>query len=515
MYSTGEAYKRAVRADERKVVPYISLGVGFDPTAADDLSTVEYDGLPLSNPAQVIDANYVMTPGLATFEDDGIPTAAGSGMIAPPIQPVAYPPEAGIWSHDISDADGLIDWTVDIRLTQAHTSAFSIYTDTVHILEGKLTYYNGGAVVRETTIETTMDKFQDTEITTYDRIVFQSIKIDKPYHHIRIVEIEFGASLTLSNTVLGDTLTLLSEYDPLGISAPVYELDFSLLNVEGEYDQDNPDSLLPQVEKWLPLTFALTIITDEGQTSIPMGRFYITDRSGTDTLLKVTAQDARAILQSTFTPITLNTEQSLGLMFETMLTDLGIPYVIDDSVYQIMPDNNITLDDQERDLLTQALYIQQYYGVYLIPGRDNNLHVTTDDTGDTFPAIDAEGVISYPTPTTAKTYNYIAVSYKEGQTTKTFTIDLRENETDARSALQLSNPLVMDATNAERLARDLQTRIYGQLYDMEVFGDASMDPRDTVPIEGRWTQRNPDSFRITSIEWKYDGAFLMTLKGVK
>lgn len=515
MYATSDAYKDAQSADDRKVVPYITRGVGFDPTAADDIVSVEFDGLPLSNPTQIVDANYVMTPGLATFEGDGIPSASSAGMIAPPIEAVSYPPEAGVWSRDISDADGLIEWTLDIRLSKAHTSAFSIYTDTAHVLEGRLTYYNGEDVARDVVIDATSEVFGDPVITTFDRVVFTSIRIDQPYHHIRIVEIEFGASLTLSTSVLGDTLTLLTEYDPLGISCPISELDFYLLNVEGEYDQDNPASLLPQVEKGLPVTFALTVMTAEGQESIPMGRYYITERKGSDTLLQITAQDARSILQTIYEPITLTTTESLGLMFENLLTDLDIPYVIEDSVYQVMPDADITMDDQDRDLLTQSLFIQQYYGVYLIPGRDGYLHVTTDNAGDDFPVVTAENVITYPTPTTAKTYNYIQVSYKEGTTTKYHVIDMRADSSEAKSALSLNNPLVRDSTNAERLAMNLRASIYSQLYDIETFGDASVDPRDVVPVEGRWTQGNPDSFKITSIEWRYDSGFLMTLKGVK
>ena len=515
MYATPALYSRALRADEKKVVPFVSLGVGVDHTAADDITSIKGDFLPLSNISQITDANYVMTPGLATFEADGIPTAPSQQMVVPPIQATAYPPEAGVWSRGISDASGNISWTLDVKLSKAHTSAFSIYTDTIHILEGKLTYYLNNEIVRDVTIQATSETFQDTEITTYDRVVFTSVKIDQPFHHIRIVEIEFGASLTLSSTVLGESLSYISEYDPLGISCPISELDFSLLNVEGEYDPDNPNTLLSKVGKWFPLTLSFTVYEETGQVTVPMGRLYITERKGTDTLLKIIAQDARAILQSTYTPIALKTTESIGLMYETLLTELGIPYVIEDGAYQVMPDADVTMDDQDRDLLTQSLYIQQYYGVRLIPGRDGFLHVSTDAVGETVPTITADLVISYPTPSEAKSYNFISVSYKDGTTSKTYMVDLSTDSTVAKSAVSINNPLVRDEANAQRLAQALQASLYSQEYSAEAIGDASIDAGDTIPIEGRWTQGSPDSYRSTSIEWKWDGSFLMTVKGVR
>ena len=202
-------------------------------------------------------------------------------------------------------------------------------------------------------------------------------------------------------------------------------------------------------------------------------------------------------------------------MYETLLTELGIPYVIEEGAYLVMPDAGITMDDQDRDLLTQSLFIQQYYGVRLIPGRDGFLHVSVDAVGETVPAITADLVITYPTPSEAKSYNFISVSYKDGTTSKTYTVDLRTDSTVAKSAVSINNPLVRDEANARRLAQALQASLYSQEYSAEAIGDASIDVGDTIPIEGRWTQGNPDSYRSTSIEWRWDGSFLMTVKGVR
>lgn len=507
-----ETYTDVMSASERRVTVQLSIGTGIDSTASDDVVSITGGFLEMSNIEQTTDSNYVLTPGLATFEAEGIKTAVSAGNIVPPLQAVDYPPEAGVWSDEISDGDGVMDWEVEIELSKAHTSAFSIYTDTMHILQARIRYYNGETLARDVTITPTGDILQDTETTTYDRILITVQKIDLPYHHVRIVEFEFGASITMSNSVIGESVTLIHEIDPLCTSIPISELDFSLTNVNGEYDSDNPDTLIGQLQKWCPLDLSFTIITDDGRTTVPMGTYYITEHVGTDTDLEVTAQDARAIIQSIVRPLSLSTSQSLGDLFEDLLNELGIPYQIADEAYETFPTADVTMDQQEYDLLAQCLYIQQFYGVTLTPGRDGYLHVDVDPQPETAPTLTASLLISFPSPTQAQTYNGISVRYGQNGT---YTLDLRTNPTEARSILNINNPLVQTETDAQRIAQEMKNRLYTQMYEAEAIADASMDPGDMVPIEGRWTQGDPETYAISSIELKFDGGFTMSVKGAR
>ena len=505
-----QLYSNVQTAMERRITVQISIGTGIDSTASDDVVSITGGFLEMSNTDQALDSNYVLTPGLATFEGSGIKTAYSAGLIAPPIQAVDYPPEAGLWSDDISDADGEMEWTVEIQLSQAHTSAFSIYTDTIHILQARIQYYNGETLARDTTISPTGDVFQDTETTTYDRILVTVLKIDRPYHHVRIVEFEFGASITMSNSVIGGSVSLIREMDPLCTTVPISELDFSLVNVNGEYDSDNPDTLIDQLQKWCPLDLSFTVITDSGRVTVPMGTYYITEHVGTDTDLQVAAQDARAIIQSIVRPMTLSTTESFGDMFEDLLNELGIPYSISDEAYSEFPVADVTMDGQEYDLLTQCLFIQQFYGIVLTPGRDGFLHVDVDPVPDTASSLTADLLTSFPAPAQSQTYNCISVRYGQNGT---YTLDMRTNQTEARSVLNINNPLVQTETDAQRIAQETKTRLYSQLFEAEAIADASLDPGDRIPIEGRWTQGDPETYKLTSIELVYDGGFLMTLKG--
>lgn len=517
MYSAPDSYYDDLTAMERRITVQIAMGANIDQTAADDVTAIEGSFLEMSNPQQVIDSNYIITSGLATFEGAGIPSASSAGMVAPPIEATAYPPEAGIWSDAISGADGTIEWEFTIRLSKVHESAFSVYTQDVHIARGRIRYYSGDALTRDVTLESTSAVFADTEGAEYDRITVTVLELTAPYSHVRIAEVEFGASVTLSNQVLGETVTLITEYDHTGQSIPLSEVQFSLLNVEGEYDADNPDTLLDTIPLWTPLDLSFTQIVGDRQTTIPMGTFYITDRAGSDVLLDVTAQDSRAILQNIMRAITVSPEQSIGTMYEALLTDLQIPYQIDDAAYDVYPDNAVNLAERgtDVDLLTQVRYIAEYYGVDLIPGRDGYLHVTVGDQGDTARGMAADLLMAYPAAASSQTYNYIEVQYGAADSMQTYSLDLRTNESEVRSALSISNPLILDEANARRIAEALAPRVGVSLYQAEAIADATLEPRDSVPIEGRWSRDAPMSYRLTSIEYTFDGSLTMTVKGYR
>lgn len=514
MYNAPDKYYEDLSALERTISVKMSRGVGIDQTAVDDLEGIEGDYLEMTNTTQAVDSNYIITSGLATFEGPGIPSAVSAAMIAPPITAVNYPPETGIWSDIISDADGTMEWDMEVKLSQAHTSAFSIYTQDVHITKARIRYYLSDTLVRDATIESSSSTFEDTIITTYDRILITVLEVSATYSHLRIAEIEFGASVTLSNEDLGSTLTLIMEYDMLEQSTPLSELQFSLMNVEGEYDPDNPDTLLDSIPLWTPITLAFIQEVEGEQITIPMGTYYITDREASDTALAVTAQDARAILQNTIRSMTLSTTTSIGSMYEALLTDLQIPYVIDDDLYSLYPDNDVTIDDQDTDLLTIVGYIRQYYGVRLDPHRDGYLHATLDD-GDEANTIHVDLVLSYPGATSTQIYNWIDVQYGTSGSSSTYSLDLRTDSSEVRSALTISNPLILDETNAERIARELAPLVGLQQYQAEAIADASLEPRDTAPIAGRWSAEDPMPYKLTSLEYTFDGSLVMTVKGFR
>lgn len=499
---------------DRKVSIQVSIGTGLDPTASDDVTGITPDdSLGMSNPSQILDVNYALTSGLATFEGDGIPTAVSAGIVAPPLTTSDYPPEVGIWSASISGSDSTMDWSLEVQLSQAHTSAFSVHSSGTEIRKLRLQYYNGTASVRDVVLESDGSSVTDDAETTFDRVIITVQELSGPYLHARIAEIEFGATTTLSSSVIGETASIIRETDLLRVNAPIDEFTFSVINVDGTFDDDNPDSMISLLELRNPVTLAIVTEDSAGRTSVPMGRYYISERQGTDTDLRISAQDARSILQATVRAITLSTAQSVGETLGDILEELDIPYAVETSALDVMPTADATMNAQEWDLLSQINFIRQFYGVTVIPDRDGLLHVMAEPSGDSAPTQTAAMLISFPAPDNSQTYNGVVVTY--GTEGAQETVDLRASTTEAKNYLTITNPLVVTQADAQRVAQETAGRIYSQVYSAQALGDAAVDPGDIMAVAGRWTQSSPVSYRLTSIEYDYDGGFLMTLKGVK
>ena len=508
-----EGLREARLTDVQQVIPFISIGVGIDTTAADDIDTWTYSGLPMSNPAQITNANYFPDTRMAVYEGDGIPSALANNIVAPPLNPKPAPPEVGIWSDSISGADGSINWSFEVKLKKAHTSALTVYTGgQVNIITAQVTYYKGSQAVRQATLTGKADSVQDREITTYDRVRFNVLKITEAYHHVRISEVEFGASITISNAKLTDVITLITEGDPLGLAVPLYELDFNLLNVDGEFDIDNPSQAVERYKIGTPVYFSLTIITSHGQITAPMGRFYVVSRDARPDALEIAAQDIRAILQNTVRPMTLRPSVSVGETLQAMFTDNDVPFIIDDAVYNVYPPREHRFNDK-LDLLKQLLYIQQFFDIYTIPQRDGYIHVVKGMPAKEGDPITAEILIEYPRPSIAQGYNVISINYGDNGH---YDLDLRTEADAAILPLNVDNPLIMTEAEARTIADRIRARFYTQEYEAEAYGDPGLDIFDNVSIEGRFTRGgNAERYQIIRTELEYSGALTMRVKGVR
>lgn len=518
MQDMSAGYSDAVASSERTVDVFLSIGTGIDNTAADDLTAVQGSFLPMSNTGQITDAVYYMTRELATFEGYGIKTSVDAGNLVPPLQAVHYPPEAGIWSEGISDKDGNMSFSFSLQLTKAHTSAFRVYTDGPNILSATATFTDG-----ETSVTKTFTQYSGymevSEQQTYSSITIDVTKIDAPYRHVRIVECEFGASITLSKTEIGGEITVIRELDPTEKTAPMSELDLSIINVSGAFDPDNPGTRLGELQIGYPLSLSFTVNSDGKRFTVPCGRYFIGERNSSDTRLDLTAFDARFSLSELYVEWTMPAEQSIGKTLDDLLTTYSIPHLVDVSLYSMMPDRPYIFDDQSTiadDLLT----IQQAYAIYFIPDRMGSISVTPTWPADSYGAVPTATIYSWPSPKQTSRYNFIQVGYKiaEGQSTKTYyvTKDLRTDQTEGKVTLQISgNPLITTESRATALMDRLASRLYSEETETEWRGDPAMDLGDSVQIPGRWTQESPRTYNAVYIEETYDGTYRATMRGTR
>lgn len=509
-------YLDAMRGDVRQVDVFLSIGRFSDLTAADDYDGTTAGMLEMSNPdAQLTDAIYEITEGLATFEGYGIATAIDAGNIAPPIQAEHYPPETALWSDVISDADGNVEWSFTVAMAEPHTSALTFHTRQVDILEAFITIRNNGSVVvPRTEMTVARDRVTYSQNVTYDSFTVEVTKVAQPFMHVRIAEIEFGTQTTFSKEDLTGTVSIIREYDPTMLSIPLHELDFSILNVLGEWDVDSPDSAIDSLAQSLPISAAFTCVTGEKNWTVNIGRFFISSLSGAETQLDVTCFDGRKTLQDIYTTWELNTEQSLGTQITDIFTSAYIPHTVDAALFQLYADAPYTFTDN-MSLLEVFLYLMQYYNVWLVPGRNGSISVRLGPPMGDYGDMDPDMEYTFPKQAQFTKYNFIQVAYQSGNTTSYYSMDLRTTSTEAKSQISISNPLVRSVTKAQEIAARVASSLYSTMVEMEWRTDLTVDPGDTAGLFGKWSQDTATEYRVSSSRIEYTGAVKETLKGVK
>jgi len=485
----------------------MSLGFFIDNTAADDIASIVGSFLPMTNKDQIVDANYDIAEGLCTFEGNGIATALSSGNVTPSLSAMVYPPEVGLWSASISDENGNTDFTFTINLSKKHTSAFTIYTDGPNITSGYVKFSLNGVM---TTVQLTCK--QGLAVASgehdYDSIEVTITSIDEPYKHIRIAEIEFGDSITIGAGMLAGKVTYIDEIDPLQVGMPMAELDLQLVNVLGTYDEDNPNSLYPQLAIGNPINLSYTITKEvEGATkryTIPMGRLVIGEKSATGTRLNVVAYDTRFKMTQMYSEWGIDPEESLGDTLEALLTSLELAYDIDDNVYELYPESYHSFSS-ETTILSDLQTVAQAYGLYIKPNRSGVIVVSTAFPSDDYGEIPANVQYTWPESSQMNKYNYLDIAYGDGSTH--YTRDLRTSQTVARFPLSIYNPLIVNEAMAISVADRIVSHIYTVATKVDWLCDPSADLYDEIDVYSRWTYGNaPATYKSLKREITYDGS---------
>ena len=509
-YPMSSEYFEAMRADTRDLDMLLAVGVNIDQTSADDLSDITAPMLPFGNPEQLVDAVYDIEEGTATFEAYGIPSAVSAGMVAPPLAPTTYPPEWGLWSDPISGADGGIDWTMTVTLSAVHESAFTVFTRQVSIVEATVEFRVGSEVTASGPLVADRNSAKYEDSARYDTIIVHITRISEPYRHVRIAEVEFGASKTFNKTSLMDSVSVVWELDPLMTSIPLYELDFTVINVMGDWDPDNPLGNFGTMPASFPVEVGVTCATEDARWTVPLGRYIIAEKKASETKLSFTCYDPRKALQDTSGTWTLNASESLGAWITSILTEMHIPHLVDDAVFSITPDAFTSKD--ETDLLTMFLWIEQYYDVWLVPDRDGYIHAEVGRRTGAYGDMDPDMEYSYPLPYSFTAYNAIQVAYGTSESRQQYLLDLRASTSEVRSQISIDNPLVLTLAKAQEVAGRVNGALYSAMVEIEWRTDVCLDMGDSVGLTGRWSDE-PVDYDVLYSEVVYDGSLTAHTRG--
>ena len=500
MYYAPTGYDDAVSNEYRVETIVMSLGLYIDNTTADDLSDVDGSSLPMSNDFQLVDSRYDLDDNLATYEADGIPTAINAGMIVPPLESDSRV-NTGWWSSALSDADGNISFSAEVTFSASHTSALTIYTAGPNILAGTVVFSDNG-----TEEEVELDCHQGYAVAsgnfTYDSFTINITEIDAPYKHIRITEFEFGDSVTISPAKLANEITFIDEIDPLQQGMPLRELDFDLINVNGDYDEDNPNGRYDRLAIGNPITLSYVIMSSARQYTIPMGRFILAEKGTNGNCMSVVAYDTRWFLAQMYNPWNLSTGEDLGTTLNRLLDSVEVAHQIDASVYSVYPTINATFTN-ETSLLDDLQIVAQAYGLTILPSRAGTVLINTDFPSDDYGNVPPNIQFSWPESSQATRYNYIDIAYGTGQH---YTRDLRTSENTARVVLSVNNPLITTENDAETVCNRIVSRIFSKVVKVKWASDPALDLYDEVGVFSRWTlNQTPAVYRPVKREITFNG----------
>lgn len=497
---TTETMRAAILSSPRRMNIYMHIGGEVDNTAADDISSTESDSLPMSSPLQIVDAKYALTPNLATYEGDGIPTATEERVRVPPLEPTEGALEVGIWSSGISDAQGAVDWTLDLGFGSPHTSAITVYTSEVNILEAEVTFRLQGEVTLSGTYVPVNDRLQVPEKATYDSISIRVLRLDQPFRHVRITEIEFGMSLTLSRSSVTGTVEYVSEIDPMGISVPLRELTFSVVNRDHLYDFDAPGRDRELVRIGNPVMLSFQASTSKGLETVPCGRFYIRTIDTSNGEAVVTANDPRVLFTDVSTAWTVPTTQSIGSALDDVCGGMFIPHTCDEALYSMYPPRDLEFTSAT-DYLEDITDMLQLMDVDMVPGYDGVLAFRPHADPEDYGAVDRSLMYSYPLQQSVlRRYNMVVVRYGD----HAYELDLRTDPSvQAASQIIVDNPLLGTQEEAVRVAERVREGIHAEELETEWRGDPTLEVGDLAGFPGRWSDAAPR--RVVKQSLRFDG----------
>lgn len=514
MFAVSPQYRQILATNNRHIEVFISLGTDADTTAADDITSMSGNFLPMSNTAQLIDAVYELTPGLATYEGKGIPTKAGV-KIAPPLSSIPAPPYTGIWSDVISDKDNNIDWQFTVSLSAPHTSAMSLYFSDYPVVAGRIEYYHNDVKVAEVEeTDNTLMRWQTTEKHTYDKLIFIFEKTSVPFTHVRIAEVEFGATIAFSKEDLTPPIKCISDHDPTGITSPISEVEFTVNNVLGSLDEDNPDRTIDRLVFNNPVEVSFSVNVGRHVETVPYGTYFITERNVTTSDVKIIAQDIRSAMAAMFPKLTISTSQSFGDLIEITLTDRNIPHTVDVSLFSKFIETTHSYEG-DVSLLDIMLHIGQYLNMELKVDRKGIVSLEPLNDGFDYGVVGKSLVYIQPGAIPSTKYNGIKVSY--GADNTEYSEDFRPADSEVPSyPVQVTNPLITSVSRAKVLAERVRRGLYTERESWTWLGDPALDMGDFIRVPTRFTEGSSlPEVKIVSEELTFNGLMKVNMEGIR
>lgn len=420
--------------------------------------------------------------------------------------------ETSGYVSDISESG-----SVTFTLPSVRTVAIPGVTITWSSLYGEyppvftVTAKNGETVVAELTVTDNTEKtcVVDLELVNYDSVTVTVQNWCLPYRRARIESISLGHTLILTKN---DILSYTHEHhgDILSGELPKNSIEFSLNNIDGRWNPNNPTGMEKYLSERQKLTVRYGFRMDDGTVEwVQAGVFYLSEWNAPSNGLEArfSARDIFTYLMDV--PYKGSLEGDLETLLLSVFATSGLPedfqYSIDSEALKINEAGEWSYGDMD---FTCAEVIQLCANASaLVTYQDRNgvLHVDQFNTNMSDYMIPKSLSYSHPEIELSKPLKKVIVAVD---------VDDYELEVGDKGENQtIINPFISDYyTGAARVA-DLNALVLSTR--KRVTGEFRGDPRlelfDVVEVESKYGYLSPVA--ITNIKYSFKGSFSATYEG--
>lgn len=418
--------------------------------------------------------------------------------------------DTGFVSDAVSDANGMfaVNPLVTISFDKTHSMAIPGVTITWgnelsdYAARFRLTAYNGNSIVRTRTFDGEAGQIEcDFVIANYNRITLEVLEWSLPHRHARVQRIFFGLTRTFTKSELV-SYEHEQTADLLSAALPKNAIVFSLNNVDGKWNPDNPTGDVRYLAERQEIKARYGLKLDDAIEWIEAGTFWVSewDTPSNGIEARFTARDALEFMNDRYAG-TLN-----GTLYEIALAafeqsdmpalDNGKPrYRISDNLKEYRAD---VATDQELNYTCAEIaqlcanaaccvFYQDRQGVIRIePLRENASGYR----------IAKFNCYTHPEFMLSKQLKSVDVNNGMGIV----------NHSATGETQTIQNDLITNETAALRVAEWTRKTLEGRkTISGEYRADPSLDVLDKVAAESKYGTNN--ALYITDIKYSYNGAF--------
>lgn len=390
--------------------------------------------------------------------------------------------------------------------------------------------YNGSTIVasKSVTGNKSVKSLIFVDIANYNKVVILIRKWCLPNHRARVEDILIGINKVYGKGELFE-YSHKQTVDPISTSLPKFEINFSIDNVEGEYNPYNHYGLAKYLMERQEVKTRYGLKLADGTIEwIPGGTFYLSEWYAKQNGLTAdfTARDMLEFMSAVYTESHNLTSRTLYSIAEKVLLAANLPlnsdgtrkWIIDEALKSIS-----TTAPLPEDTLANCLQLIANAGrCVLYQDRNGILHIEplkgsdTDTSEDTDYKINSFNSYSKSEITLSKPLKQVKVkvyAYTSGgeSTTTEISYPTQVSNDIKGEIVTIDNPLVTTDTNPGALGEWLYTHLSHRMaLDSSWRADVSLDALDIVKHENDYSTNR---VRMTEVEFRYNGAFRGTGKG--